>query len=113
MGLNAFNDGYIDEEDKIKTFTQYGGFIAYRQFWSDHWRSTFSISAAMADNPDSDDAAAVGGWAKEYQSAHVNLNWMPTPALQLGGELIYATKELEDGRDGALNRFQFSVKYAF
>ena len=57
--------------------------------------------------------AGVGGWAKTYQSAHVNLQWMPTPALQLGGELIWASKELEDGRDGDLSRFQFSVKYGF
>jgi hypothetical protein len=113
MGLNAFNDGYIDNDGKIQTFDQYGGFIAYRHFWSDHWRSNFSLSIAEADNPDSSDVPGVGGYAKTYQSAHVNLNYVPTPALQLGGEFIYATKELEDGRDGALSRFQFSVKYGF
>ena len=33
--------------------------------------------------------------------------------LQLGGELIYGTKELEDGRDGSLSRLQLAGKYAF
>ncbi len=113
MGLNAFNDGYIDSDRKIDTFDQYGGFIAYRHLWSDHWRSNFSYSMAEADNPDSSDAPLVGGWAKTYQSAHVNLQYVPTPALMLGGEFIYATKKLEDKRDGALSRFQFSVKYGF
>lgn len=118
IGLNSFNDGYIGADGKIETFTQYGGFIAYRHFWSDHWRSTFSISASKADNPDDafTDAglqSTVDGWAKAYQSAHVNLNYMPTPALQLGGELIYAKKEVEDGREGDLTRVQFAVKYAF
>ena len=114
FGVNAFNDGYIDADGNIKTFNQYGGFIAYRQFWSDRWRSTFSISAAEADNPDNDDVPAGDqGWAKAYQTAHVNLNYMPVPAFQLGGELIYGRKEVEDGRDGTLNRFQFTVKYAF
>jgi hypothetical protein len=27
--------------------------------------------------------------------------------------LIYASKEIEDGRDGDLSRVQFAVKYAF
>jgi hypothetical protein len=113
MGLNAFNDGYIGADGKIETFNQYGGFVAYRHFWNDHWRSNFSVSMAEADNPSSSDVPLVGGYAKTYQSAHVNLQWMPTPALQLGGELIWASKELEDGRDGDLSRFQFSVKYGF
>ncbi len=113
MGLNAFQDGYIGADGKIETFDQYGGFIAYRHFWNDYWRSNFSVSMAEADNPSSSDIPGVGGWAKTYQSAHVNLQWMPTPALQLGGELIWASKELEDGRDGDLSRFQFSVKYGF
>jgi hypothetical protein len=30
-----------------------------------------------------------------------------------GGELMFASKELEDGRDGDMNRLQLSVKYAF
>ncbi len=113
MGLNAFNDGYIDANGDIETFDQYGGFIAYRHLWSDHWRSNFSFSMAEADNPDASDVPLVGGYAKTYQSAHVNLQYVPTPALMLGGEFIYATKELEDGRDGDLSRFQFSVKYGF
>ena len=34
LGLNAFNDGYVDADGNIETFDQYGGFIAYRHFWS-------------------------------------------------------------------------------
>ena len=33
--------------------------------------------------------------------------------MSIGGELIWAEKELEDGRDADLSRFQFAVKYAF
>ncbi len=113
MALNGFNDGYIDADGNIKTFKQYGGFIAYRHLWSDHWRSNFSLSMAEADNPSSSKAPFVDGWAKKYQSAHVNLQYVPTPALMFGGEFIYATKELEDKRKGSLSRFQFSVKYGF
>jgi hypothetical protein len=113
FGVNAFNDGYINADGKIKTFNQYGGYIAYRHFWSDRWRSSFNVSAAEADNPDLDDAPVSGSWAKTYYSGHANLVYSPLPPLSIGGELIYGYKELEDGRDGDLKRLQFSVKYAF
>ena len=118
FAIYGFNDGYIDADGNIETFDQYGGFIAYRHFWSDRWRSTFSLSGAWADNPSDafGDAAlntTVDGWAKEYRSLHVNLNYMPTPAFQLGGELILASREVEDGRSGNLGRLQFSARYAF
>lgn len=113
MGLNSFNDGYIDDSGSIDTVDQWGGFIAYRHFWSDRWRSTFSISASGADNPSTSQFANANNLAKEYQSAHVNLNWLPAPKLSIGGELMWASKELEDGRDGDMSRVQFAVKYVF
>jgi hypothetical protein len=113
MGLQAFEDGYIDDTGSIQTVDQFGGFIAYRHFWGEKWRSTFSASYAEADNPDVSDYLFANGLSKSYQTYHANLNWLPAPKLSIGGELIYATKELEDGRDGDLSRVQFAVKYAF
>ena len=113
MGLQAFEDGYIDSSGSIKTVDQFGGFIAYRHFWSEKWRSTFSASYAEADNPDRSDFAFSDDLSKSYQTYHANLNWLPAPKLSIGGELIYAKREVEDGRDGDLSRIQFAVKYAF
>jgi hypothetical protein len=113
MGLNTFADGYVDANGDIETIDQWGGFIAYRHFWTPRWRSTFSLSASEADNPSIRDYSAAGDLAAEYRSIHANLNYLPTPKLSIGGELIWAEKELEDGRDGDLSRFQFAVKYAF
>jgi hypothetical protein len=113
MGLMAFEDGYIDKSGSVETVDQWGAVIAYRHFWSDRWRSTFSASYAEADNPGVSDYAFANGLAKSYQTYHANLNWLPAPKLSIGGELIYATKEVEDGRDGDLSRVQFAVKYAF
>ena len=113
MGLQAFEDGYIDDTGSIQTVDQFGGFIAYRHFWGEKWRSTFSASYAEADNPDVSDYLFANSLSKSYQTYHANLNWLPAPKLSIGGELIYATKELEDGRDGDLSRVQFAVKYAF
>ena len=112
MGLNAFNDGYVEDNGDIDTYDQWGATLAYRHFWSPKWRSTLSFSMAGADNPGTNDFSGANGLAKEYQSVHANLNWLPAPKLSLGGEILYATKELEDGRDGDMSRFQFAVKYA-
>ncbi|WP_439106390.1 DcaP family trimeric outer membrane transporter [Congregibacter sp.] len=113
MGLNSFNDGYIDANGDIDTIDQWGGFIAYRHYWSDHWRSNISLSASQASNPSLADYDAAGSLAKYYRSMHVNLNYLPTPKLLLGGELLYGVKELEDGRDGDMYRLQFAAKYVF
>ena len=113
MGLNSFNDGYINAAGDIKTVDTWGAFLAYEHFWSDRWRSTFSISASEADNPSVSDFAGANSLAKKYQSLHANLNWLPAPKLSIGGELILASKELEDGRDGDMSRIQMAVKYGF
>ena len=113
LGLNSYNDGYVDAAGDIETIDQWGAVLAYRHFWTPQWRSTFSLSASGADNPDSGDFAGADDLAKAYQSIHANLNYLPAPRLSLGAELIYANKELEDGREGDLNRLQFAVKYAF
>ena len=113
MGLNAYNDGYVKANGDIDTADQWGAFLAYRHFWSPKWRSTFSVSASGVDNPGTNQFAGADSLAKEYQSVHANLNYLPAPKLSLGTELIYATKELEDGRDGDMSRVQFAVKYAF
>jgi hypothetical protein len=113
LGLNSYNDGYIDSSGGIETIDQWGAFMAYRHFWSPKWRSTLSVSASGADNPDTGDFLHANSLAKEYQSAHINLNYLPAPKLSIGGELIYATRENESGLDGDMSRLQFAVKYAF
>ncbi|MHA7816602.1 MAG: DcaP family trimeric outer membrane transporter [Pseudohaliea sp.] len=113
LGLNSFNDGYIAADGDIETIDQYGLVLAYRHFWAPEWRSSFSLSMSGASNPSESELAGAGLLARAYRSAHANLWYTPAPGLQLGGELIYGTKELEDGRDGSLSRLQLAVKYAF
>ncbi|GAB5414890.1 MAG: DcaP family trimeric outer membrane transporter [Congregibacter sp.] len=113
MGLNSFNDGFINENGEIEKIDQYGGFVAYRHYWSDKWRSNFSISASEATNPSATEYAMAGNLAKSYRSMHINLNYLPAPKFLIGGEFMYGSKELEDGRDGDMYRIQFAAKYAF
>jgi hypothetical protein len=113
LGLNAFNDGYVDAQGNVETIDQSSLTLAYEHYWSPEWRSVFSGSMANADNPSVAEYAAAGSLAKSYQSFHANLQYLPAPGLMFGGELMFASKELEDGRDGDMNRLQLSVKYAF
>ena len=113
LGLNAFNDGYVGTDGDIETIDQLGAFVSYQHFWSSQWSSSFSLSMSQADNPGQSDFSPTNSLAESYQSAHASLWYMPAPKYSMGGELIYATKEMEDGRDGDLSRLQFAVKYAF
>ena len=113
LGLNAFNDGYIDASGDIETIDQWGAFIAYQHLWSAQWSSSFTLSMSQADNPSASEFIHANSLAESYQSAHASLWYSPAPKYSMGGELIYATKELEDGREGDMSRFQLAVKYAF
>lgn len=109
MGLNAFRAGVITANGSVDLIDEWGMFIAYRHLWNEQWRSSLSLSAAGADNPA--DAGATA--AKQYQTLHANLVYKPVAALDLGGELIYGDKELENGDSGSVTRLQFSAKYTF
>jgi len=42
-----------------------------------------------------------------------NLIYAPLPKLEVGGEFRHATRTLETGANGTLNRLQLMTKYAF
>jgi len=113
MGLQSYRDGTIKDDGDIDLSKTIGGFIAYRHFWNSKWRSSLVLSASDADN----DSSIQGISANAYQSVHANLLYSPTPKMTIGGEYIYANKEIEgeiNGDDeGHLGRAQFSMKYVF
>ena len=55
----------------------------------------------------------LSGITKGAQSAHLNLIYTPLPKLDLGAELIWGQRELENGDRGELNRLQTHVTYNF
>ncbi|MCX2779176.1 DcaP family trimeric outer membrane transporter [Microbulbifer thermotolerans] len=115
MGLNSYRAGIIEADGDIELIDQTGGFIALRHFWNDQWRSNLVLSASKADNPGSVSDTTPSA----YRSLHANLLYSPVPKLTLGGEYIFASKEVENSGgslvddEGDLQRLQFSVKYVF
>ena len=108
MALNYVNAGVLNSEDKIEAISSYGGFISYRHWWNEQWRSSFTLSGFKADN----DVSLTGtGVNKDAYSGYVNLLYSPIKPLTIGVEYMYAQNTKESGVDGELNRIIFSAKY--
>ena len=108
---SEFADAFINPVTKeIETNVQWGGLVSYKHFWFDSVRSTFIYSYAERDNDLNYVAETVDS---KYQSFHANLLWSPVSRINLGLEYIYATREIESGDDGDINRLQFAFQYSF
>ncbi len=110
LGLNTANDAVLDANGNLDAIDAYGAFLSYRHFWSDQWRSNFTLSGFRADNET--DLTGMGV-TKRAESAHVNLIYQANSRLRFGAEYIYGRREIESGASGNMNRLQFSTIYAF
>jgi len=101
--------GY-SRDGRLDTIQTVSGFASYRHFWTEKWRSNLTGGYFRADNP----VRLVGdGVTDQVYSVHANLIYTPAPKLDIGLELIYANRRLENGLDGDMRRVQFSTKYSF
>lgn len=110
MGLNSFNVGALDANNRIELTNQYGVLAAYRHVWNEQLYSSFGASFSAADNNTSISGFAV---PESYQSAHADIVWLPTKRMSLGTEFIWGRRKDESGDDGTLNRLQFSAKFLY
>lgn len=110
IGLNTANGAVLDEDHNLNGISSWGAFASYRHFWSEKWRSNLTFGYLAVDN----DTALTGmNVTKSASSMHINLLYSPVPKLDFGIEYLRADREIESGNEGALNRLQFSAKYAF
>lgn len=110
VGLNVFDDGSIDAEGHLEAIPVYGGFLAYRHWWSESWRSSLAYGY-LADDPDP--GSVPDSTSSEVQSVHANVMWSPITPVTFGLEYIWATRSLEGGDHGDLNRVTFAAKFTF
>ncbi|KAF1720215.1 DcaP family trimeric outer membrane transporter [Pseudoxanthomonas wuyuanensis] len=110
VGLALNNDAVLDANGDLENIDLLAGFVGWRHVFSPKLRTNVFYSRAEYDN----EVALTGlGITKGAQSAHVNLIYSPLPKLDLGAELIWGKRELENGDSGELNRLQTHVKYTF
>jgi len=110
IGLNIVNDAAIKVDGTLDPIFTWSGFAAYRHVWADNLRSNLAGSYFKADNPV---RLTTNQVTDESWNAFVNLIWTPVGPLNVGVELMYAERTLEDGRSGNLQRVQVSTQYNF
>ena len=110
IGLNIVNDAAIKLDGTLDPIFTWSGFAAYRHVWADNLRSNLAGSYFKADNPV---RLTTNQVTDESWNAFVNLIWTPVRPLNVGVELMYAERTLEDGRSGNLQRVQVSTQYNF
>jgi len=110
IGLNTANGAVLDEDHNLNGIKSWGAFASYRHLWSESWRSNLTFGYLAVDN----DTDLTGmGVTRNASSMHINLIYSPVAKLDFGIEYMHANRKVESGDEGALNRFQFSAKYAF
>jgi hypothetical protein len=114
VGLNFANDAILNSSGDLDAIDGWAGFVAYRHLWTDKLRSTFQYSLQDYDN-DTSLSGSTDGWTpnKASDSWSVNLFYTPIPKLDIGAEYRFATREVENGEEGDLNRLQLTTKYSF
>ena len=110
VALNFANGAALTDTGSLEAIGSVGGFVAYRHWWNQKWRSNVAFAYMEADNPVRFTGEGVN---KSTWNAQVNLFYSPVPPLSFGVEYLTAEREIESGATGQLNRFQFTTKYAF
>jgi hypothetical protein len=103
-------DGIFDEESaKLELFDIRAGYASWQHWWSEALRSNLTFGVVDVDNPDFVDPTAY----RRTLRASANLIWTPTPRIDVGTELLWGSRENEDGSDGEATQLQMSARYRF
>jgi len=110
LGFALGSDTVLDADGGLHSQSGYGAFAAWRHAFNAKLRGNVVYSIASLDN----DALLTGGFVTERaQSFRVNMIYSPAPKLDIGGEISWADRRLENGLEGDLQRVHTHVKYSF
>src|SRR5690554_6365597 len=115
LGIGVGADSAVDANDTLHAEDGAGGFVAWRHAFNGKLRSNLMYSVAEYDNNWGFAVWGRGSWGatERAQSVHANLIYSPFPKLDIGAEIGWGERELEDDRKGDLKRIQTTVKYTF
>ena len=115
LGFGLGADAVLDANGNLHAQNGGGGFVAWRHAFTPKLRSNLMYSMAEFDNDRSLAGWGPGSFAatERAQSFHANLIYSPFQKLDIGAELGWGQRELEDDRKGDLRRVQTTVKYTF
>lgn len=115
MGFGLGADAVLDANGELHSQNGAGGFVAWRHAFTPQLRTNLMYSVAEFDND-----RGLAGWGplsyaavERAQSFHANLIYSPFPKLDIGAEIGWGERSLEDDRKGDLKRIHTTVKYSF
>lgn len=106
---NTFGDAALTADGDMDLIKTYGGMLSYQRWWNKQWRSSVIYGFSGSEQPSFVNTELT----QQVQSLQANLLWSPVKEAMMGVEYIYATRQLIDNRDGALQRIQLSARYNF
>lgn len=110
IGLGVTGDAAFSADGDLDAVGTFAGYVAWRHAWSPKMRTNIIYGRSQYDySSDLDDS----GVNRSVQSFRLNLFYSPIPKLDVGVELMQASRDLESGVDGSMTRLQFTTKYSF
>ena len=107
---NAAADLYLDNDKlRLSANDSSGGYLAYRHWWNDSWRSNFALGFARVDYRMSDEE-------ESYHTYLANLFYQVNKRFLLGVEYLYGERKLTTDYDvtrGEIKRLELSARYSF
>jgi hypothetical protein len=105
--LPAGSGAVVDATGRLNTLSGWGGFVGYRHFWSDHWRSEFTLGSI---DMETDGVQGPKAYDRTLYS-EVNLIWAPSKRFFVGLGYLYGAKTARDGSEGDAHRVQLSMLF--
>ena len=106
-GFNG-GDASYDSSGELKAMTCYSGMLGYTHYWSEKVRSTATGGYVHLQNEFSEGPLA---YHKTIYSS-VNVVYQMRKRLNVGLEALYGKKDVKDGSDGEVFRFQLGIQWA-
>ncbi len=110
VGLNLSNDAVLNANGELEAIGIVAGYGAYRHVWAPGWRSSLIGGYQTIDNPTELTGLAL---TKSAASIRANLIYTPLKGLDIGSELMFGKRELENGASGDMTRLILFAKYGF
>ncbi|MGV8960183.1 MAG: DcaP family trimeric outer membrane transporter [Stenotrophomonas sp.] len=111
IGLGITADSAYDAlRDELHPTGVVAGYVGWRHAFSPKLRTNLIYARSDYNN----DAGITGSLVtKSVQSIRGNVFYSPMAKVDVGAELMYGVREIEDGRKGDISRLQFTTKYSF
>jgi hypothetical protein len=109
-GTSAGTNAAAYNGSVLEAQPSWGGYASYRHYWTDTLRSSLMGGYVHIDN-DVAFLPALSAANRDIWSGHVNLFWQPADRFAAAVEYMHGERELEDGREGDLDRVMASFMY--